>query len=163
VLVGQCCVTDLELSQLLQNFAWIHVDRTATDSDGLASLRVRPGALVILDRNVPVLGGLAFLSDLRREKLRAQVLMRSQKSDCTDILTALRAGAAGCLRQTAPVHELIEAVGRIADGRHYLEPDVAQTLALQFIGKLRWLPRSHPLYDVVGGVDATIAGSERAT
>jgi two-component system invasion response regulator UvrY len=140
LLIGKCCMTDAELRQLLHGLGWTDIDRAETDADGLASLRMRPRTVVILDSNVPVLGGLTFLHNMRRQKLKAQVLMRGREADSTEILRALRAGAAGYLRQTATAHELIQAVGRVATGSHYLEFDIAQTLAMQFIGNLRSIP-----------------------
>jgi DNA-binding NarL/FixJ family response regulator len=140
LLIGKCCVEDTELSPLLQCFAWTDVDRADTDADGLAFLRMRPRQVILLDSNVPALGGLVFLRNMRRQNLAAQVLMRGQEANTTDILRALRAGAAGYLRQTAPVDELIQAVRRVAGGKYYFEPDVAQSLALQVVDNLRRSP-----------------------
>jgi DNA-binding NarL/FixJ family response regulator len=149
LLIGSCA-TDIELRQLVQDFDWTAVGRADTDVDGLTSLRVRPRTVVVLDRNVPVLGGVTFLRNMRRQKLNAQVLMRGAEADTTEILDALRAGAAGYLRQTASVHELVQAVGCVARGSHYLEADVAQTLALQIIGNLRFPSPKHRLRNDAG-------------
>lgn len=140
LLIGKCCVADTELPRLLQCFDWTDVDKADTDADGLASLRMRPRQVILLDSNVPALGGLVFLRNMRRQNLAAQVLMRGRDVNTADILRALRAGAAGYLRQTAPVDELMQAVRRVAGGKYYFEPDVAQSLALQVIDNLRRSP-----------------------
>jgi len=52
----------------------------------------------------------------------------------------LEAGARGYVSKNAPPEQIIEAVKRVASGRSYIEPEMAQELAL---GNVR--PASHPL------------------
>jgi DNA-binding NarL/FixJ family response regulator len=98
-----------------------HLVRQAVDGREALSLAktLRPD-LIILDLNLPGLGGL--------ELLRRLVL--SMHAEPLYARRALEAGAAGYASKNIAPHELLTAVRRVADGRRYVEAEIAQALAL---------------------------------
>ena len=93
---------------------------------------LRP-ALVILDLNLPGIGGLEVLAHLKAIHPDARVLVLSMHDDDTHITRALRAGAAGYVTKNAPPDELLEAIARVAAGHTYIEREIAEGLVFASI------------------------------
>ena len=118
--------------------------REATDSKQALSLyREQRPALVILDLNLPGLGGLEVLGRLKTADQEARILVLSMYDDETHVTRALQAGAMGYVTKNAPPEELLQAIGLVAAGRTYIEREIAEALA--FAG-LR--SPSHPLKEL---------------
>jgi two-component system invasion response regulator UvrY len=92
-----------------------------------------PDALV-MDVSMPGIGGLGALERLLARTPEARVLMLSAHEDAQIPLRALRAGATGYLSKRAQPQELVRAVGRVAQGQRYVDPDLAPQLALAQFG-----------------------------
>ncbi|MBX6740557.1 MAG: response regulator transcription factor [Acetobacteraceae bacterium] len=90
--------------------------------------------LVLLDLNLPDIGGLELLRRLRAEVSAPRVLVFTMHADPIFAARALEAGAAGYVSKTAEPEELLEAVTRIAQGRRYVEAGIAQALAVREAG-----------------------------
>ncbi|WP_306603753.1 response regulator [Azonexus sp.] len=86
--------------------------------------------LLIMDVSMPGIGGLAALERLLVWEAKARVLMLSAHHDDIVPVRALRLGAAGYLCKRAAPEEFLRAVGQVANGRRYLDPELAQTVAL---------------------------------
>ncbi|KAB2928462.1 MAG: response regulator transcription factor [Dechloromonas sp.] len=86
--------------------------------------------LLVMDVSMPGSGGLAALERLLVWEPKARVLMLSAHDDDIVPVRALRLGAAGYLCKRADPGEFLHAVGQIAAGRRYLDPQLAQTVAL---------------------------------
>src|SRR3546814_6973107 len=65
---------------------------------------------------------------------RARVLALSAHDDPMHARRALREGALGSLSKRSAPEALIEALAAVAAGRRYIDPDVAQKLALEEVG-----------------------------
>jgi two-component system, NarL family, invasion response regulator UvrY len=89
----------------------------------------RPG-LVILDLNLPDLGGLEILARLLREDPSVRVLVLSMHAEPLYASRALKAGAKGYVSKAAAPDEIAAAVRAVARGEGYVEAKVAQALAL---------------------------------
>jgi DNA-binding NarL/FixJ family response regulator len=87
--------------------------------------------LVILDLGLPGQGGLALLPSLVASGLR--VLVLSMHTEPLYARRALEAGARGYVSKNIAPGELLDAVRQVADGKHYVEASIAQTLALHRI------------------------------
>ena len=103
---------------------------------------LRP-AVVILDLNLPGIGGLEVLARLKGVDPGARVLVLSMHDDETHVIRALRAGAAGYVTKNAPPKELLEAIGRVARGHTYIEREIAEGLVFASIRAT-----SNPLKDL---------------
>lgn len=86
--------------------------------------------VVVMDVSMPGIGGLAALERLLLWDAKAKVLMLSAHHDDIVPVRALRMGASGYLCKRAAPEEFVRAVGQIAGGRRYLDPELAQTVAL---------------------------------
>jgi len=90
--------------------------------------------VLIMDVSMPGIGGLASLERLLSRSSNARVLMLSAHDDAVIPSRALRAGATGYLSKRAQPQELVRAVGMIARGKRYLDPEIAPQIALARFG-----------------------------
>src|SRR5262249_57232419 len=81
----------------------------------LAFRRQRPD-VVILDLNLPDIGGLEIIGRLKTADPEARILVLSMHDDRIHVTRALQAGAAGYVSKTLPPAELLEANKRGARG-----------------------------------------------
>jgi two-component system NarL family response regulator len=101
--------------------------RDGREAIALAERR-RPD-VVLLDLNMPGVGGLEACSKLR--ELGPEVLMLTVSDEEPDLYAALRVGAAGYLTKDLPPAELIEAVLAVARG----EPRIAPAMASRMLSE----------------------------
>lgn len=85
--------------------------------------------LLVMDVSMPGMGGLAALERLLSWQPDARVLMLSMHHDEVVPVRALKLGARGYLCKQAEPEEFLRAVGDIAQGRRYLDPALAQSVA----------------------------------
>ena len=85
--------------------------------------------LVILDLNLPGLGGLELLRRLVQAGA-ARILILSMHAEPLYVRRALEAGAQGYVSKNAAPAELLTAIRRVASGGRYVEAEIAQALAL---------------------------------
>lgn len=90
---------------------------------------IRPDVLA-MDVSMPGIGGLAALERLRAHHPEARVLMLSAHHDAVIPARALKAGATGYLCKRCLPQELIQAVRQVGHDRRYLDPELAQQVAL---------------------------------
>jgi DNA-binding NarL/FixJ family response regulator len=99
--------------------------------------------LVILDLNLPGVGGLELIKRLRIEDPDARILVLSMHDDAIFAMRALQAGALGYVSKNAPPHEILDGVHRVGDGQSYVAQALAQELAILAVRS-----SSHPLSDL---------------
>jgi two-component system invasion response regulator UvrY len=102
----------------------------ANGRDALNLVRGHPMNLVVLDMNLPGLGGLELLRRLM-ELDAGPVLVLSMHAEAIYIRRALDAGAAGYVTKNVSPDELLLAVRKVLGGGRYVEADLAQTLVVQ--------------------------------
>ncbi|HJS91928.1 MAG TPA: response regulator transcription factor [Steroidobacteraceae bacterium] len=90
--------------------------------------------VVVMDIAMPGMGGVEALRRIRAREPRARVLALSAHDDPMHARRALREGALGFLSKRSAPEALLEAVATVAAGRRYIDPRVAQQLALEDIG-----------------------------
>ncbi len=86
--------------------------------------------VVVMDLAMPGMGGLEALRRIRARRPLAQVLTLSAHDDPMHARRALQEGALGFLSKRSAPEALLEAVAVVAAGRRYLDPALAQKLAL---------------------------------
>jgi two-component system, NarL family, invasion response regulator UvrY len=109
----------------------VRISEAKTGREALAVARTEQPALIVLDLNLPGLGGLELLRRMVSEHPEARVMVLSMHAEALYATRALRAGAVGYLSKNASPEELLEAVRRVAAGGRYIEAEIAQGLALQ--------------------------------
>ena len=117
------------LRRLLQAATGDTVFEAEDGRQALDQVAARRIDLVILDLNLPGLGGLELLRRLL-ETARVKVLVLSMHAEPLYAARALDAGAAGYMSKNASPDELLAAVQRVAAGGRYVENEIAQALAL---------------------------------
>jgi len=88
--------------------------------------------VVLLDLNMPGLGGMEACALLRRRAPDSHVLMLTVSEHQNDLYAALRVGAAGYLLKDMPPADLIQAVLEAGHG----EPQLAPAMAARMISDL---------------------------
>lgn len=86
--------------------------------------------VVIMDLAMPGMGGLEALKRIRAHHSHAKVLALSAHDDPMHARRALQEGALGFLSKRSAPEALLEAVGAVAAGNRYIDPHLAQKLAL---------------------------------
>jgi len=87
-------------------------------------------AVVVMDLGMPGMGGLEALRRIRARDPHAHVLALSAHDDPMHARRALREGALGFLSKRSAPEALIDAIAAIAAGRRYIDPSIAQKLAI---------------------------------
>lgn len=99
----------------------------AEAADGAEAVRkarhLRPD-VVLLDLQMPEVGGLEALTELRGLEPAPRVLVLTSFSDADLVMPAVRGGAAGYLLKDVDPAELEAAVRTVADGGSLLHPEV---------------------------------------
>jgi DNA-binding NarL/FixJ family response regulator len=116
------------LKRLLATLDQGDIIEAANGHDALLLLRARRPGLVILDLNLPGLGGLELL----RRMIQAgagPILVLTMHAEPLYAKRALDAGAAGYVTKNATPDELLTAVRRVTAGGRYVEAELAQALA----------------------------------
>jgi two-component system, NarL family, invasion response regulator UvrY len=117
------------LRRLLGTIAGCEIHEAATGREAVVQARSRVFDLVMLDLNMPELGGLELLRRLRQ--LGAQpILVFSMHAELLYVTRAMEAGAQGYLSKNAAPDEILAAVRRVAASGRYVESELAQALAL---------------------------------
>jgi DNA-binding NarL/FixJ family response regulator len=116
------------LRRLIESTTGETVFEAVDGAEALAQLSARRIDLVILDLNLPGLGGLELLRRIVAAS-RARVLVLSMHAEPLYASRALDAGAAGYVSKNASPDELLAAVRRVGAGGRYVEGEIAQALA----------------------------------
>jgi two-component system, NarL family, invasion response regulator UvrY len=128
------------LRRLLAAEPGLEIVEAASGQEVIGTFRDAGPDLVLLDLNLPGISGLEVLSRLLIENANARVLVISMYDNPIYVARVLQAGARGYVSKNAPPEQILEAVRRVGAGRTYIEPEMAQELAL---GNIR--PAVHPL------------------
>lgn len=95
-----------ELSEELMGRGYA-VERAADGTDGLAKARTRQADVLIVDRMLPGIDGLAVIETLRKERVRTPALVLSALGAVDDRVRGLRAGSDDYLTKPFALLELI--------------------------------------------------------
>lgn len=118
------------LRRLLAAEPGLQISEAASGQEAIAAYRNTCPDIVLLDLNLPGMGGLEVLGRLLNENPRARVVVISMYDNPLYVARVLEAGARGYVSKNAPPEQIIEAVRRVMSGRTYIEPEMAQELAL---------------------------------
>lgn len=131
LLVDDHALVRAGLNQMFTSMLGAEVREAADGASAQAILDVWRPDLVILDLGLPGQGGLALLPAYARIGLR--VLVVSMHGDAIYATRALEAGALGYVSKNVDPETLLEAARLVAEGKRFIEPRIAQALALQRI------------------------------
>jgi two-component system invasion response regulator UvrY len=86
--------------------------------------------VVILDLSMPGIGGIETIKRIRTHHRNARMLALSAHDDAMHARRSLSQGALGFLSKRSAPEVLLEAVRTVAAGRRYIDPSLAQELAM---------------------------------
>ena len=93
--------------------------------------------VVVMDISMPGIGGLEAIDRILAKEQAAKILVLSAHEDVMHARRVLKAGAAGYLTKRAAPEALIQAIRQVHQGKPFLEPEIAQQLAVQQLSKNR--------------------------
>ena len=93
--------------------------------------------VVVMDISMPGIGGLEAVRRIHARDPNVRILVLSAHEDTMHARRLLKAGAAGYLTKRAAAEALIRAIREVACGGSFLEPRIAQELALRQVSDAR--------------------------
>jgi DNA-binding NarL/FixJ family response regulator len=102
----------------------------ANGEEAIAAFRVLRPDIMLLDLQMPVLGGLEVIKAVREEFSGARIVVLTTYEGDVQALRALKAGASGYLLKTSLRKELLDAIRVVHAGRRYVLAEVAQEIAI---------------------------------
>jgi len=102
--------------------------------EALRLVRADPPDLVLMDLNMPGIGGLEATRRLNHHHPEVGVIVVTAVDESPFPSQLLDAGARGYVTKECETDELIKAIRTVARGGHFLSSDVAQKLALRGVG-----------------------------
>ena len=103
----------------------------ATGQEALQMVRSGTCDVLVLDLNMPGIGGLDILRVLKGERPNLPVLILSIHAEEQYAVRCLQAGAAGYLTKESAPEELVEAIRQVAAGGKYVSRGLAESLAMR--------------------------------
>jgi two-component system NarL family response regulator len=121
------------LSRIIEEAPGIALVATASSGEEALQLvaKHRPD-LVLMDINMPGMGGLEATRILRQRYPKIQVLMLTISEEDQDLLTAVRFGARGYILKNSSSRELLDGIHRVNAGEAVITPSMAVKLLEAF-------------------------------
>lgn len=139
LLVDDHAIVRSGLRRLLAELPTLQLSEAASGEEALDQVRGTNFHLLILDLNLPGLGGLELLKRLLRADPRLPVLVFSQHTEAIYATRAMEAGARGFVSKNAAPEELLAAIDAILAGGTAIERDIAKEIAIRDEGENAYL------------------------
>ncbi|MCI0655050.1 MAG: response regulator transcription factor [Methylococcaceae bacterium] len=131
LLVDDHAIVRTGLSQLLLRSTAVQSIIEAETGERAYSLFVDYSPdLVIMDLSLPGSGGLHTIRKIVSRAEKARILVFSIHDELVYVTRVMEAGAKGYITKSCSVEMLVDAVNRIARGEIFIEPEVAQRIAV---------------------------------
>ena len=117
----------------------IEVVEAASGEEAIIAISTGPVDLVVLDLNLPGLGGLELLRRLARIAPKTPILVFSQHAEAIYATKALEAGARGFVSKNALPEEFLEAVDTVLAGAIAVEKSVQRDMAMRDLAEDAYL------------------------
>lgn len=122
------------IRSLLQNQPGIEVtDDASSGEECLEKCRKTPPDVVLMDVNMPGIGGFEATQRLRQICPDTKIIIITVHSDGPLPKRLLEAGAVGYLTKGCDVNEMVDAIHKVGKGLKYIAPSIAQQLALSML------------------------------
>ena len=131
LLVDDHSVVRMGFKMLIENESDMAVISEAESGElGITAYKEHKPSVVIMDITMPGIGGLDAIERIIAFDKKAKVLVLSAHEDSVHPKRSLSAGALGYLTKRSAAEELIKAIRSVNSGTKYLEPDIAQQMAI---------------------------------
>jgi DNA-binding NarL/FixJ family response regulator len=102
------------------------VGEAANGYEALDIVQARKPDIILLDINMPEMGGIEALAALREEGINTPILMLTISQQEDDLVGAIRAGANGYLLKNTEPEKLRGTILEVASGKSVLSPEVTE-------------------------------------
>jgi two-component system invasion response regulator UvrY len=131
LLVDDHSVVRMGFKMLIENESDMAVICEAESGElGITAFKEHKPNVVIMDITMPGMGGLDAIERIIAFDKKAKILVLSAHEDSVHPKRALSAGALGYLTKRSAAEELIKAIRSVNGGTKYLEPTIAQQMAI---------------------------------
>lgn len=122
------------IRRILEDIKGINVAGEACcGEDAVKWCRANPVDVVLMDMNMPGIGGLEATRKIARASSNIKVIMLTIHTENPLPARVMQAGAAGYLSKGAAPKEVVSAIRAVASGQRYIASDIAQQMALSQI------------------------------
>src|SRR6478672_2828120 len=119
------------IRRLLGDREDVEVLEAASGEDALEAVSSQTLDLIVLDLNLPGLGGLELLRRLVRTVPKVPILVFSQHAEAIYATKSLEAGAQGFVSKNALPEEFLEAVDAVLGGGIAVEKSIQREMAMR--------------------------------
>ena len=135
ILADDHAVVRMGFKLLLQDTKDIEVAGEAESGEEVIKLlNTLTADLIVMDLSMPGIGGLETISRIVSKDRSPKILILSAHEDAIHPKRSLKAGANGYLSKRGAAEELIKAIRQIHAGSMYIEPSIAQKIAMSQMG-----------------------------
>jgi DNA-binding NarL/FixJ family response regulator len=136
IIVDDHAVVRKGLKQIIEEAPDLFVsDEASSGNELLEKLNDNQYDVVLLDISMPGKDGLDTLKDLKFQAPDLPVIIFTVYPEEQYALRVLKSGAAGYINKECEPEELIKAIRKVAEGRKYISPELAEILANNIDGK----------------------------
>ncbi len=129
------------LKRILEEAPDISVVAEATDGfETLAQVRQNDFDLLLLDLSMPGRSGVDLIRQIKQEAPKLPILVLTMHEEEQYAVRVIRAGAQGYLTKESAAIQLVSAIRKVAGGRLFINPEVAEQLALNIMESQDDLP-----------------------
>lgn len=122
------------IRRILEDVKGIRVTgEAACGEDAVKFCRASPVDVVLMDMNMPGIGGLEATRKIVRSSPEVKVIMLTIHTENPLPAKVMQAGAAGYLSKGAAPQEVVNAIRLVHSGQRYIASDIAQQMALSQI------------------------------
>jgi two-component system, NarL family, invasion response regulator UvrY len=129
LIVDDHAIVRTGIKRLLTALPDLEIREAESGEQALALVGGEAFQLVVLDLNLPGLGGLELLRRLRGAAPTTPILIFSTHTEPVYVTRALAAGARGYVSKNAAPEELLSAIRAVLSGRSYVEDEIVQELS----------------------------------
>lgn len=138
MLVDDHAVVRMGFRLLLEGFQDIEVIGEAESGEGaIRRFQELAPDVLVMDISMPGIGGLEAVERILAKEPQQKILVLSAHEDIMHAKRVLKAGAAGYLTKRSAADALIDAVRKVYKDSIYVEPGIAQELAVEQISGSR--------------------------
>lgn len=110
--------------------------------DALKKIRAEEWDVVVLDMSMPGRSGIELIKQIRAERPKLPILILSMHKEDQYAVRTLKAGASGYLSKDSASSQLVSAIRKVAGGGIFINPGMAEKLALSLRPESDALPHT---------------------
>jgi two-component system, NarL family, response regulator NreC len=115
---------------------YIVVGEASSGIEAIAMAEDLQPDLILLDINMPGLGGMETLPTIRQNSSESKILILTMHDEPEYLRRAIKSGASGYILKKAADTELLSAMQAVMQGEIYVHPSMTRELLVDFLPKL---------------------------